>query len=126
MKIGDENFVTFAMRHYDNPNCSDVDEFMDDLNHVKYVKRLLNRYSETGELKDKLVMNHIVVLYNVFGNAATQMLFHRLVGLESQLKPFLVALNRLPDVVTVGDRTINTTDITMDQDVVRMIRESLP
>mgnify|MGYP006921363410 CR=1 FL=1 len=122
MKIREENFVSFAMRHYDNDNCESVEEFNEDLQRVKYVKRLLNRYVETGELKERLVLNHIVLLYNVFGNAATDMLFHRLRGLEPQLKPFLVLLNRLPEKVDVDGHVTHTSQFGMDQSVVDALR----
>jgi hypothetical protein len=122
MKINNENFITFAMRHYDNANCESLEEFREDVSRVKYVKRLLNRYVETGELKERLILNHLVLLYNVFGSAATEMLFHRLAGMEHMLKPFLIALGRLPEHVTVDGRRVRTTDFAMDQNIVDALR----
>lgn len=122
MRIKDEGFVSFAMRHYDNANCESLEEFKEDLSRVKYVKRLINRYLESGDLKERLILNHIVLLYNVFGPAATDMLFHRMRGLESQLKPFLVMLNRLPEKVEVDGHVYHTSEFGMDQDIVTALR----
>ena len=66
-QLDDTNFMLYAAAHYDNPQCYDTDEFYDDLKRFKYLKRLLNRYKETGELKERLILNHLTVIYNVFG-----------------------------------------------------------
>ena len=84
--LDDSNFVLYAAKHYDNPQCYDVEEFHDDLKRFKYLKRLLGKYEDTGELRENLILNHIIVLYNVFGEAATRMLFFKLVGYYSYLK----------------------------------------
>jgi len=62
--IDDNNFLLYAAKHYDNPNCTDVLEFQEDLNRIKYIKRLFKKYSETGELKERLIINHLTVVYN--------------------------------------------------------------
>jgi len=75
-QLDDTNFMLYAAAHYDNPQCYDTDEFYDDLKRFKYLKRLLNRYKETGELKERLILNHLTVIYNVFGSTpATRLLF---------------------------------------------------
>jgi len=66
-KLDETNFVLYAAKHYDNPHCYDTLEFYDDLNRFKYLKRLFNRYEETGELKDRLIINHLTIIYNIFG-----------------------------------------------------------
>ena len=66
--LTDDNYVMYAMKHYTNPHCRGVDEFQEDLNRIKYLKRLIRRYISSGELKDRLILNHIIVFYNVFGN----------------------------------------------------------
>jgi hypothetical protein len=124
--LDDSNFVLYAAKHYDNPQCYDVEEFHDDLKRFKYLKRLLGKYEDTGELRENLILNHIIVLYNVFGDAATRMLFFKLVGYYSYLKPFLVLLDRMPDVlVGVGFSTsvIKGNDIAMDQTIVQKLRK---
>lgn len=65
--INDDNFEEFAIANYDNPNCVSVLEFLDDLKKIRYIKRLLNKYAEKGELKERLILNHIIFLSNVFG-----------------------------------------------------------
>ena len=76
--LNEANYNMFAMKHYDNPQCTTVEEFNDDLNKIKYVKRLFNRFLDTGELRTNLILNHLIVIYNVFENeAATRMLFFR-------------------------------------------------
>ena len=75
--LNDDNYMMFAMKYYENIQCTSVDEFNDDLNKIKYVKRLFNRFLETGELKTNLILNHLIVIYNVFENqAATRLLFY--------------------------------------------------
>ena len=87
------------MKNYRNPTCTGIEEFEEDLNRIKYVKRLFGRYKTTGDLKERLVLNHLITFYNVFEiEAATRLLFHR-VDEEFQplLKTFLVFLNCLPE-----------------------------
>ena len=122
--LDDSNFVLYAAKHYDNPQCYDVEEFHDDLKRFKYLKRLLGKYEDTGELRENLILNHIIVLYNVFGDAATRMLFFKLVGYYSYLKPFLVLLDRMPDVlVGIGFSTsvIKGIDIQMDENIYKVL-----
>ena len=66
-KLDELSFVLYAAKHYINPGCLDTDEFFNDLKRFKYLKRLFNKYHETGELKERLILNHIIVIYNVFG-----------------------------------------------------------
>ena len=94
--LNDDNYMMFAMKYYENIQCTSVDEFNDDLNKIKYVKRLFNRFLETGELKTNLILNHLIVIYNVFENqAATRLLFYSIEKkFYSILKPFLIFLDR--------------------------------
>ena len=102
MKIFDEltnrNFKLFAMQHYNNPECTDVEEFKEDLNRFRYLKRLLSRYEADSDLQERLIINHIIVIYNVFGiNAANRMIWFKLQEEHwTYIKPFLVFLNYLP------------------------------
>jgi len=92
-----ENWVMFAIKHYDNPTSVTYSDFEEDLNRIKYIKRLLRRYDTTGELKTHLILNHIIVMYNVFDDAATPLLFYKIEATYwSILKAFMLFLNRLP------------------------------
>ena len=94
-KITDENVVMFAIRHYDNPHCESEKEFYDDMKRFKYVKRLLRKYDETGILKERLLLNHIIILNNLFGPdaCATLLLFKIRNQYWGTLKAFLLFLN---------------------------------
>lgn len=120
-KLDETNFLLYAAKHYDNPHCYDTLEFYDDLNRFKYIKRLFNRYEETGELKERLIINHLTVLYNVFGvEAATRMLFLKLRGHYHMLKPFLNLMGYLPEKIeSVGieNKTVLCTEIEPDQQI---------
>lgn len=124
--LSDENFLLFAAKHYVNVDCYDADEFLDDVRRLKYIKRLLLKYKNGSELNERLILNHIVILYNVFEGAATCMLFTKLDGFYELIKPFLVLLNRLPPKVTLFDGTvINTTSIVSDPNVSRILQQSI-
>ena len=126
-KLDESNFLLYAAKHYDNPQCHDTIEFYDDLKRFKYIKRLLNRYLEEGDLKERLIVNHITILYNVFGpTATTRMLFLKLKGLESQLIPFLILLNILPsrvECIGIDNQTIITSNIPPDLKIVHVLRK---
>ena len=116
----------FATKYYDNPQCTSVEEFNDDLNKIKYVKRLFNRFLETGELRVNLILNHLIVIYNVFENeAATRMLFFRVEKkFYSILKPFLIFLNRLPNTIKgVNGEDIDTKIIPLNESTVKELRK---
>ena len=98
MVLTEDNFLIYAMNHYDNPQCHSIEEFEEDLRRFLYLKKLFSRYRNNGELRERLILNHIIVLYNIFGEAATDMLFFKLdKEYESSLATFLVYLNRLPE-----------------------------
>lgn len=98
-ELKEDNFVPYAQHSYNNQQCLDISEFYDDLARFKYIKRLLRKYNQTGEVQERLVLNHLIILYNVFGiEPANKMLFFRLEKeLWSPLKTFLVYLNYLPE-----------------------------
>jgi hypothetical protein len=126
-QLDDSNFILYAAANYDNPQCYDTDEFYDDLKRFKYLKRLLNRYRETGELKERLILNHLTVIYNVFGSTpATRLLFFKLDGNYDLLKPFLVLMGLMPDKVeNIGpmNLTFNTIDIHMNDRIIKVLRK---
>ncbi|NDG30418.1 hypothetical protein EB118_10135 [bacterium] len=125
-KLDETNFFLYAAKHYSNPFCYDTLEFYDDLNKFKYLKRLFSRYEETGELKERLILNHIITIYNIFGvEPATRMLFLKLYEYHKYLKPFLVLLNYMPErVKSIGleGKDIISSDIPMDLVIVERLR----
>ena len=97
-ELNEENFLLFAIKNYENPQAITREDFEKDLNHFRYIKRLLKRYKSSGELKVHLLINHFIILYNIFGDAATPMLFYKIEEeLWAIVKTFVVFLNRLPD-----------------------------
>ena len=96
-ELNQDNFLLFAIKNYENPQAVTKEDFQKDLNHFKYIKRLLKKYKKTGDLKTHLLINHFIVLYNIFGEATTPMLFFKLESeMWSQVKTFILFLNRLP------------------------------
>ena len=97
-ELTEENFLLFAIKNYENPQAVTKEHFDKDLNHFKYIKRLLKRYKNTGQLKTHLLLNHFIILYNIFGEAATPMLFFKIEqDLWSSMKTFVMFLGKLPD-----------------------------
>jgi len=99
--LNDKNVVAYMIMSYDNPQCIDLEEFQDDMKIPKYIKRLINRYATTGDMKIRLMLNHIISFYNVFGNeAATRILFLKMDEEDYPiLKTFLIYLNRMPEKI---------------------------
>lgn len=116
--LNEDVFTLFAARHYYNPTCIDADEFHEDLKRFKYVKRLLNRYLDSGRMSERLILNHLVVIFNVFGiDAGLKMLEYKLDDKHwSVVKPFLVYLR-----IIANDKY---TGIAMDQNVVEILRNT--
>ena len=97
-ELNEDNFLLFAIKNYENPQAVTKEDFDKDLNHFKYIKRLLKRYKNTGQLKTHLLLNHFIILYNIFGEAATPMLFFKIdKNLWECIKTFVIFLDKLPD-----------------------------
>lgn len=122
MILSEDTFMLYAAKVYDNPQCSSMEEFEEDLKRFQYLKRLFNRYNNSGELKERLILNHIMVLYNCFGKYATDMLFMKLEDSHSALVPFIIKLNFLPDIIHYDNKTIRSSDITIDPLVIEALR----
>jgi hypothetical protein len=106
-ELNEDNYLLFAIKFYDNPQAVTKDDFEDDLKRIKYVKRLLKRYKNTGVLKTHLILNHLTVLFNVFDDATVPLLFYNLEReLWSYIKSFLIFLNRLPEYPKTEINTI--------------------
>jgi len=97
-ELNEDNFLLFAIKNYENPQAVTREDFEKDLNHFKYVKRLLKKYRNTGQLKVHLILNHFIILYNVFGEATTPMLFHKIeMELWPAMKSFIIFLGKFPE-----------------------------
>ena len=97
-ELNDDNFILFAIKNYENPQAVTKEDFDKDLNHFKYIKRLLKRYKNTGVLKTHLLLNHFIILYNIWGEATTPMLFFKIdKDLWTSMKAFIMFLNRFPE-----------------------------
>lgn len=116
-ELNEDNFVLFAAKNYYNPTCIDAEEFYDDLNRFKYIKRLLTRYQETENLSVNLLVNHLVVIFNVFGiQAGLQMLEYKIdIKYWHIIKPIIIYLNVIENTQYVG--------IEMDEYIVNKLRE---
>ena len=116
-ELTEKNLLLYAAKHYKNPKFADIDEFYEDLKRFKYIKRLLNRYIETDDLADRLLLNHFIVVFNMFGTeAACNILELKLDDKHWPIvKPFLIFLNYI--------RNDEYTGITMDPEVVNTLRK---
>ena len=123
--LNEDNFVMYAAKSYTSPSCL-MSEFEGDLKRTKYLKRLFRRYKATKVIKERLVLNHIILLNNVFGPEATaRILFFRIDEKDyDALKTFLLFLNILPDVVTgINGRNIVTDEIAVDMKIAEVLRQ---
>lgn len=115
-KLTPRNFEFFAMQHYDNRECCDIEEFKEDLARFKYLKRLFRRYEVHNDLQERLILNHLIVIYNVFGiEAANRMIWFKIDEEHYHyLKPFLIFLNYLD----ISEKV----EIKMDQNIINVLR----
>lgn len=120
--LTEDNFLTYAMHHYDNSQCYSLEEFNDDLKRFLYLKKLFNRYKTEGDLKENLILNHLIVIYNIFGEHATNMLFFKI---EEEywdtLITFLVFLNRMPEELT--QYNIKLSEVELDDHIIQTLRK---
>ena len=121
-KLTENKFLQFALNNYDNPSCATLEEFEDDLKKFLYLNRLLQRYKKNKDLRERLILNHIIVIYNLWGDAASEMLFHKVDEEHwSALIVFLTYLGRLPEYIP-GTST-RSTSLKHDKDIVEILRE---
>ena len=125
--INEKNFLLVCAAKYENPSCHSVEEFLEDLRRIKYVKKSFSRYETTGEIKERLVLNHITILLNVFGpQFLPRILFFKMPEHLHYVKPFLILLNVMPPrVYNIGKEGRNyiTDDIPMDKNIIKKLRE---
>lgn len=123
--VSDKNFMMFAIQGYDNAMCSSEEEFQEDLTRIRSISRSFSRYRKTGEINERLVLNHIIILYNVFdGESLTKMLVFKLQNYLEYLKPFLMLIARWPEMIDgVFEETLVGTDVSMDMKLVDRLRK---
>jgi len=125
-KLTEENFLLYCAQHYDNAKYTSTEDFMEDLNRIKYIKKLITRYIENNDLKERLILNHIIILNNCFGpEALCKILYLKLKPQIKYIKPFLILINVLPDkIYNVGEESIIDTDtIPMDNKIIDKLRK---
>lgn len=122
MKLDDESFLLYAAKYYDIRMAASTEEFYDDLRRFQHLKRLFKRYEEDNDLKVRLILNHLTVIYNCFGAGATTMLFYKLEEYHKSLKPFIVMLGYMPDIVEYDNKRLITSEIPLDQTIVDELR----
>lgn len=122
MILNDTNFMLYAAKCYDVKKSSGAEEFYEDLKRFQYLKRLFKRYEEADDLKIRLILNHIIVLYNCFGPEATNMLFFKLKEYHHCVKPIVLFLNYMPETIQYENAIIYSSDIPIDQLIVKELR----
>lgn len=125
-KLTDKNFLLYCAAHYDNARYASTEEFIEDLNRLKYIKKLITRYVENGDLKERLILNHIIVLNNCFGpEVLSRILYLKLKPQMKYIKPFMVLLDIMPDrIFNVNeDSIVDTNLIEMDPIIVAKLRK---
>jgi len=123
--LNDDNFLMFAMKEYNDIQCTDIEEFYDDLKKIKYIKRLFNIYKNNGQLKERLILNHLIVFYNVFPvQAGTRILFYKIEkDFWPMLKTFLIFLDRMPDTIdSIRGEIVRTSNVQLDEGIVTRLR----
>jgi hypothetical protein len=127
--LTDKNFVLYCAHNYKNPSCNGTSEFYDDIRRIKYIKKLVTRYIETGELKERLILNHIIVLSNVFmPESLCRILFLKMEHQFPYIKPFLVTTGYLTRYINnvKETRVVDTNVIPMDPRIIEALRSFLP
>jgi hypothetical protein len=124
-QLTEENFLIFCAKVYDNPGLKSTEEFIEDLDRIKYIKKLLTRYAETGDLKERLILNHIITLHNCFNKHLAKILYLKTEKQFHYLKPFLLLINALPEEINnvAGNVKIYTDSIPLDDTIVTALRK---
>ena len=124
--LTNENYILILAKRYDNPQAHSTEEFYEDLKRIKYIKKLITRYIETGDLKERLILNHLIVLNNLFGSELLcKIVFLKMKNQLYYIKPFLILLNILPDKIYGIDKSdiIDTNTIPMDEKIIQVLRK---
>lgn len=122
MKLEEDSFLLYAAKYYDIRMAASAEEFYDDLKRFQHLKRLFKRYDEDDDLKVRLILNHLTVIFNCFGAEATPMLFFKLEDYHKALKPFVIMLGYMPDMIEYGDKRIASSEIPLDNTIIKELR----
>jgi len=114
--LNEDNYVLFAIKHYDNPQAATKEDFFEDMRRFKYIKRLLKKYHKGTEVKLNLLLNHIIIIYNVFGDAAPLLLFYKMErDYWSDIKAIMVFLNKYPELETSSLKEIAVNECILEE-----------
>lgn len=120
--ITESTFLLIAMHHYDNTQCTSLAEFEEDLKRFSYLKKLFGRYKDNQDLRERLILNHLIVLYNLFGVVTTELLFFKIDKQHwNVLATFLVYLNKMPDAIPEFD--IKLSDLELDTHITEVLKK---
>lgn len=124
-RLTEDNFLIYCAKVYDNPQMLKSEEFLEDLDRIKYIKKLITRYTESKDIKERLILNHIITLHNCFGIYLSKILYLKMKKQFQFVKPFLVLIDAMPSVLyNVGDEDIVYTDsIPMDINIIKALRK---
>ena len=124
-RLTEDNFLIYCAKIYDNPQMLKSEEFLEDLDRIKYIKKLITRYLESRDIKERLILNHVITLHNCFGPYLAKILYVKLKKQFQYVKPFLVFIDALPSVIyNVGDEDVVYTDvIPMDINIIKALRK---
>ena len=121
--LNHENFILYCARHYNNEHCLDISEFHDDIKRIRYIKKLLTRYAISGDIKERLILNHLIILSNLFSpEHLCRILYLKLNKQFHMLKPFLILLEILPPKIYLNE-LIDFDIIGMDNNIVELLRK---
>ena len=124
-RLSESNFLIYCAKIYDNPQMLKSEEFLEDLDRIKYIKKLITRYIESKDVRERLILNHIITLHNCFGPYLAKILYLKLKKQFQYVKPFLVFIDALPPIIRkVGEEDIVYTDtIPMDINIIKALRK---
>lgn len=124
-KLTEDNFLIYCAKIYDNPQMLKSEEFLEDLDRIKYIKKLITRYIESNNVKETLILNHIITLHNCFGPYLAKILYLKLKKQFHYVKPFLIFIDALPAIIrNVGEEHVVYTDtIPMDINIIKALRK---
>jgi len=124
-ELNDDNFILYCANKYDNIHCHSTEEFLDDLKRIKYIKKTLTKYKTSGLIDERLVLNHLIILNNVFGpEALCRIIFLKMEKYLELIKPFLLTLNILPEYVyNIKGVHIETAAVPMDVGIIDILRK---
>lgn len=122
MKLEESTFLLYAAKYYDNPQCSSIEEFEEDLKRFQYLRKLFGRYKQTGDIKERLILNHLIILFNCFGVETTNMLFMKLEEYHEYLKPFVEYLNFMPSHIEYNNKVVLSVKIRSDRNIEKILK----